>query len=400
MTVNHTQLKWQWANEKEVVKANMKTEPFVTIINPVRNIDRTIEKNLEFLVELDYPKDKMEIVFSDGGSKDQTVQIIKNWQKKYPLIKLVEVANCKSPGQARNAALKIAQGDYILFTDGDCAPRKNWVHKMLEPFLKDPTIGMVGGEILTMRTDPDNDVEGYCEVTKFLSVSGRCRVVKEGYYPVIEKNLPHEVNGNIDSPFFATANAAVSKAAADKIGREFWHEITSEDVDFSLRILKNGFKLYYAPDAIVEHMHRVTLTDFCRQLFGYGFGHPLTVQKHCPNVLEICFQYFGYIYIPIPFFMKGIIYIGNFHFMHIFGIMFAVQLLVSLFTSTYSPFIAIWGIMFLAFLVVYFLPVFSLKPLNKFFVWSKVRYVSNWALMRGGFKGMKTWRVIYIESSW
>jgi cellulose synthase/poly-beta-1,6-N-acetylglucosamine synthase-like glycosyltransferase len=376
------------------------SEPFVTIINPVRNIDRTIEKNLEFLTELDYPKDRFEIVFADGGSKDRTVEIIKNWQKKYSYIKLVEVANCKSPGQARNAALKIAVGDYILFTDGDCAPRKNWVRKMLEPFLKDPNVGMVGGEILTLRVDPNNDVEGYCEATKFLSVAGRCGMFQEGYYPTLKKCMPHEVNGNMHSPFFATANAAVSKVAADKIGREFWHEITSEDVDFSLRILKNGFKLYFKPDAIVEHMHRVTLNDFCRQLGGYGFGHPLNLLKHSPNVLEFGLQYFGDIHIPVPFFMKGMIYIGNFHFMHIFGIMFLGQLLWSLFTSAYNPLVWLWGLLFLAFLVAYFLPVLSLKPRSKFLIWSKVRYLSNWALMRGGFKGMRTWKVIYIESSW
>lgn len=378
----------------------MKHEPVVTIINPVRNIDRTIEKNLEYLIDLDYPKDKMEIIFADGGSKDRTAEIIKNWQKKYPFIKLVEVENCKSPGEARNAALEIAQGEYILFTDGDCAPRKNWVRKLLEPFLRDSSIGMVGGEIHTMRTDHDNDVEDYCEETRFLGVSGRCRVTKEGYYPGINKGLPHEVNGNIDSPFFATANAAVSKTAADKIGREFWHEITSEDVDFSLRILKKGFKLYFAPDAIVDHMHRVTLKDFCRQLFGYGFGHPLAVKAHCNNILELCFQYFGYIYIPLPFFTKGIIYIGDFHFMHIFGVLFIIQLLINLFSPATNPLVWVWGALFVFFLIRYFKPVLSLKPRSKFLTWCKIRFISNWALMRGGFKGMKQWGVIYIESSW
>lgn len=378
----------------------MKNEPFVTIINPVRNIDRTIETNLQFLVDLDYPKEKMEIIFADGGSKDKTIQIINDWQKRYPFIKLVEVANCKSPGQARNAALKVAQGDYILFTDGDCAPHRDWIRKILEPFLKDPSIGMVGGEIHTLRVDPDNDVEGYCEEIKFLSVSGRCNLTKEGYYPMIEKGLPHEVNGNIHSPFFATANAAVSKVAVDKIGREFWHEITNEDVDFSIRILKNGFKLYYAPSALVEHMHRVALTDFCRQLYGYGFGHPLPVKAHARKIFEICLQYFGYIYIPMPFFMKGVFYIGNFHLMHLFGIMFLAELISNLIARTFSPFLLLWGFLFFIFALKYFLPALSLNPKKKFFTWCKIRYLSNWALMRGGFKGMRTWKVFYLESSW
>lgn len=374
---------------------------FVTIINPVRNIDRTIEKNLEFLVGLDYPKEKMEIIFADGGSKDGTVEIIRNWQKKHPFIKLVEVANCKSPGQARNAALKIAVGDYILFTDGDCAPRRDWVRKIIEPFLRDSSIGMVGGEIHTLRTDHGNDVEGYCEQTKFLSVSSRCRLTQEGYYPGIKKNLPHEVNGNIDSPFFATANAAVSKAAADKIGREFWHEITNEDVDFSIRIIKNGFKLYFVPSAVVNHMHRVSLAAYCHQLYGYGFGHPLPVRAHARNIFEICLQYFGYIYIPIPFPVKGVLYIGDFHLMHIFGILFLSRLITSIFSPVlFNATLLVLGLAFFVSGLSYFWPMFNLKPRSKFLRWAKIRYISNWALMRGGFKGMKTWGVFYLESSW
>lgn len=379
----------------------MQDYPFVSIINPVRNIDRTLEKNLSTLMELDYPKENMEIIFADGGSTDRTVEIIKNWQKIFPFIKLVEIKNCKSPGEARNTALKVANGDYILFTDGDCAPRRDWVKKILEPFSRDSSIGMVGGEILTLHAEDDNDMESYCEQTKFLMVSGRCRLTKAGYYPRIEKGLPHEVNGNIHSPFFATANAAVSKKAVDKIGREFWHEITNEDVDFSIRILKSGFKLYFAPDAIVEHMHRVSLRDYKRQLYGYGFGHPLPVKAHAKNILELCLQYFGYIYIPIPFFMKGMIYIGNFHLMHIFGIISLGQLLPGLFNPRLFNFsLLVRFILFLIFTVVYFAPMLSLKPKKKFFTWCKMRYLSNWALMQGGFKGMRTWGVIYIESSW
>lgn len=376
------------------------SKPFVTIINPIRNAQRTIEKCLESLVNLDYPKDRLEYVFADGGSTDSTLEIIREWQKKYPQIVLVEVANCKSPGQARNTALKVAKGDYILFTDGDCAVRQNWVNKILEPFFKDSQVGMVGGEIFTLRTD-NNLTELYCEQTGFLSVSGRCGLTSEGNYPTIKKDLPHEVNGNIHSPFFATANAAVSKEACDAVGREFWHEITNEDVDFSIRILKSGFKLYYKPDAVVEHMHRMSPQDYEKQLFGYGFGHPLPVKAHARKILEICLQYFGYLYLPIPFFKKGMIYIGNFHLMHIFGALFLIRLIGSLFIPGLSDLLLlVFGLAFTFFTILYFWPIFRIKPRSKFLTWAKIRYLSNWALLRGGFKGMRTWGVFYIESSW
>ena len=375
--------------------------PFISIINPIRNVERTIETNLQYLLDVDYPKDKMEIVFGDGGSTDKTIDIIRTWQKKYDLIKLVIVPNSKSPGEARNAALKMAKGDYILFTDGDCAPRRDWAKKMLEPFFKDPKIGMVGGEIHTLRTDPNNDVESYCEQTKFLTVSGRCLMTEEGYYPLIMKDLPSEVNGNIHSPFFATANAAVSKVAADAVGREFWHEITSEDVDFSIRILKMGFKLYYKPSAIVDHMHRVTLQAYCKQLYGYGFGHPLAVLKHAKKVIEIQFQYTpNYITCVIPSPVRGILYFGDFHFMHFFGLVFIINLIQTILTKNVTAWLPIWAALSAFFLYRYLKPMLKLKPGSKFFTWARIRYVSNWALMRGGFKGGKTFGVIYLESSW
>ena len=379
----------------------MQELPFISIINPIRNVERTIATNLQCLIDIDYPRDKMEMVFGDGGSTDKTIDIIRQWQEKYGFIKVVIVPNSKSPGEARNAALKMAKGDYILFTDGDCAPRKDWAKKLLEPFAKDPKIGMVGGEIHTLRTDPDNIVEAYCEETKFLTVSGRCLMTEEGYYPGITKDLPHEVNGNIHSPFFATANAAVSKVAANAIGREFWHEITSEDVDFSLRILKAGYKLYYKPSAIVDHMHRVTLAAYCKQLYGYGFGHPLAVQKHAKNVLEMQLQYTPrYLTLAIPFPIKGIIYFGDFHFMHAFGLAFLVKLILGLAAGNLSSWLAVWAALFFYFTYRYFRPTLKLRPRGKLLTWCRIRYLSNWALMKGGFVGARTFGVVYLESSW
>jgi len=382
-------------------------KPFVTIVCPVRNAERTMDTTFQYLLNVDYPRDKMEIVLADGGSTDKTIEIIKKWQAKYDFIKLVEVPNSKSPGHARNEALKVAKGEYILFTDADCAPRKDWIDKMLEPFFMDPQIGMVGGEIYTLRTDKNNVVEAYCEQAMFLTVSGRCGLKndKAGYYPTIKKDLPSEVNGSQTSPFFATANAAISRKAGEAIGNKFWDFITSEDVDFSLRILKAGFKLYYQPSAIVDHMHRATLKQYHKQLWGYGYGHPLGVREHAKNYLEFFIHYFN-ISIPISFPIKGIIYIGDFHLLHLFGLSFigywiwlaskgACPLMTGHITSTF----AILGGGFLFFLLKYFGPLLKFKPLSKFFHYCWIKYSTNWALMKGGFKGWKEFGVIYIEQS-
>ncbi|MFA5927813.1 MAG: glycosyltransferase [Candidatus Margulisiibacteriota bacterium] len=378
----------------------MSNEPNVSIIIPVRNADRTIDVMFQYLEDIDYPKDKLEIIIADGDSTDKTVQITKDWQKKYANIKLTQIPNCKSPGQARNSALKIVTGQYVLFTDGDCAPEKDWVRKIIAPFFLDPKIGGVGGEVLTLKVDPNNLTESYCEQVRFLSPTGRCRVKDNGYMPTNEHDFPHEVNGGDDSPFYATANVAFSKEAIDRIGGEFWHEPTGEDVDFSLRVLAAGYKIYYAKDAVVKHMHRVDLKSFCKQWFGYGFGHPLLLAKHAkPNNFEIVLQGKRPVYINIPWFGKGIVHLGTFHWMWIFGFWTTVELISALFTHEYF-WVTLFALLTAWQVLRYLSPVRKLVPKEAFWTFAKVRYATNWSFMKGAIAGMRKFGTICIEPSW
>jgi len=84
----------------------------------------------------------------------------------------------------------------------------------------------------------------------------------------------------------------------------------------------------------------------------------------------------------------------------LFGALFLGNAAYSAVTGNVGPSLWWFGGLFLAFLVKYFYPMLRLKPLNKFLTFCRIRYVSNWALMNGGFKGAKTFGVIYLESSW
>lgn len=388
------------AAEHEKQISSSTTSPRISIIIPVRNAERTIDKTFEYLEAIDYPKDRQEMIIADGGSTDGTLEIVRRWQERYPFIKLVEVPNCKSPGHARNAALKTATGEFVLFTDGDCAPNPDWVVQITTPFFMDPLIGGVGGEVLTLRTEFDNSTEAYCEQTGFLSVSGRCGVNKSGYFPGLTDRAPHEVNGGNYSPFFATANVAFRKSVIDAIGGEFWHEPTGEDVDFSLRILQAGYKLYFAKTAVVRHMHRVSLESYLRQWYGYGYGHPLLIAEHAADQLEILLQFEKPVSIKLPSQFKGIVHVGAFHLMHLFLAMTAAAgALAALNPAALSLFLASFGLT-AASAAFYFSPCLKLKPSSNFLTWCKIRYLTNWAFIRGALDGCKKFGAICVEPSW
>ncbi len=377
-----------------------KDSPSITIIVPVRNAERTIDKTFEYLEAIEYPKDRQEIIIADGGSTDQTLDVVRRWQRRYDFIKLVEVPDCKSPGHARNAALKAATGEFVLFTDGDCAPNPDWANEILRPFFDDPLIGGVGGEVLTLRTEPDNPTEAYCEQTGFLSVSGRCGLMESGYFPGLTDRAPHEVNGGNYSPFFATANVAFRKSAIDAVGGEFWHEPTGEDVDFSLRILQKGYRLYFAKSAVVKHMHRVSLESYLKQWYGYGFGHPLLIAEHAAEQLEIVLQFDKPVSFKLPCQLKGIIHIGSFQLMHVFLAAAIANGVLTAMTPAALPMLAASGALALASAAFYFSPCLKLRPVGNFFTWCKIRYLTNWAFIRGALDGCQRFGAICLEPSW
>ena len=374
--------------------------PSVSVIVPVRNAERTLETTLTYLDAVDYPRERFEIVLADGGSTDETVAIIRRWQDRYPHLRLVEVPNCASPGHARNAALPSARGEIVLFTDGDCAPNVDWARQLVAPFLRDSGIGGVGGEVLTLRTEPDNATESYCEQTGFLSVAGRCGVRESGYMPSVVERAPHEVNGGDHSPFFATANVAFRRTAIDAAGGEFWSEPTGEDVDFCLRVQAAGFSLYFAREAVVRHMHRVSLQSYLKQWYGYGYGHPLLVAKHAEPGFEVVLQTPErpvFIRLPGP---RGIVHLGSFHLMHLSAAVTVVSGLALAATGAGLP----WFIGGVAALVgsagAYFAPCRKIEPRSGFLTWCRIRYRTNWAFIKGALDASRRFGALCLEPSW
>ncbi len=376
--------------------------PMVSIIVPVRNAERTLQTTFEYLLNVEYPRDRMEIVIADGGSTDRTVAVIQEWKAKHSFITFVQVPNCPSPGHARNAALEVVKGQYVLFTDGDCAPNKDWVTLMLQPFAKDPKIGGVGGEIQTLRCDPNSLVESYCEQVGFLSVRGRYgKVSAEGFMPQLTDLSPSEVSAH-NAPFFATANACFSMEAIRAVGGKFWPEPTGEDVEFSIRVQKAGFRLYYMPSAVVKHMHRLTADAFDRVWIGYGKGHPVLVQSLAADMFEIVWQFLpGSPSLKIPSKVKGLVYLGPFHLMHVFA--FLTFLLLAAGLGNRLP--AVWALWCICagltgyFAYRFFSPLRKIQPASAFWTWCKIKYGNNWSFMKGALLNFKRTKVLYIEPS-
>jgi len=380
----------------------MNMNPFVSVSLPVKNAAATSSTALEYLGRIDYPRDRREMIFSDGGSTDRTKEIIRKAQAAAPYIKLVELIQCPSPGYARNKALEVVEGEFVFFTDGDCAPCSGWVRKMLAHFARDPKIGLVGGEIFTLRVDPDNLVELYCENFGFNRVSWRYGGIGEGYFPDLSDHLPTAVAGH-RAYFFVTANMSCRRELFTKEGLKFWDHPTGEDVEFSFNARIRGWKLYFDPGASVDHMHRSSFPALRKVWQSYGVGQGPLVRAHADRRLEIIFQWMkGMPRIVVPFPLKGFVYLGSFHMTHL-ALLGAACCAVA---GMLRPGCCLWewAVVALVGAAAYFFYPFHLhalhmNPRRHYWTWLKYKYLTNWEFIKGGLKRLVKDRVLCVEPS-
>ncbi|RLG19017.1 glycosyltransferase family 2 protein, partial [Candidatus Micrarchaeota archaeon] len=105
--------------------------PRVSVIIPMRNEKKHIEKCLESLLLNDYPKDRMEILAIDGMSVDGTREIIENYARKYPFVKLVDNERKTTPC-AFNLGVSASEGDFIIIMGAHAVYEKDYISKCVQ----------------------------------------------------------------------------------------------------------------------------------------------------------------------------------------------------------------------------------------------------------------------------
>ena len=124
-----------------------KNLPNVSVVVAARNEEENIERCVKSIVEVDYPKDKLEIIVANDGSTDRTAEIVQNLQKDSPNLKLLNIEtsinNLKGKANALAQAIDKASGEFIFMTDADCMVPKNWIKGMLKYF--DDRTGVASG---------------------------------------------------------------------------------------------------------------------------------------------------------------------------------------------------------------------------------------------------------------
>ena len=95
----------------------MSKEIIVSVVMPVYNEEKYIEKCVDSLLLQDYPMDNIEWIFVDGCSKDRTVELLNQYAEKYPELIRVYSNPDKIVPYAMNIGIAASKGKYIVRLD-------------------------------------------------------------------------------------------------------------------------------------------------------------------------------------------------------------------------------------------------------------------------------------------
>lgn len=236
----------------------------ISVIVPVRNEARFIERTLAQLVNQDYEGDRFEIIVVDGGSADGTAALVAKFAEGRRNVRLLHNPRRLSSA-ARNIAIRHARGDVILVVDGHCdlADRQH-LQKLAAAFAR-------SGADCIGRPQP-LDIEGGTMLQRAIAAARSSRL---GHHP--DSFIYSSEERFVPARSVA---AAYRRKVFDRVG--YFDEAfdVCEDVELNHRIDRAGLRCFFAPQVAVHYAPRDTLRGLFRQMVRYGRGRVRLLRKH------------------------------------------------------------------------------------------------------------------------
>lgn len=204
----------------------MSGTPRVSVIIPHYRDLQGLDLCLKALAQQTYPSGGFEIIVADNNSPEGEAAVAGVIAGRARLTVVGE----KGAGPARNGGVAFAQGDILAFIDSDCVPEAEWLAEGLAALM---TFDFVGGRVTVLVDDPVQ-MTGSEAFERVFAFDFKTYITKKG--------------------FTGAGNLFCSRAVFDQVGG--FRVGVSEDVEWSYRARSKGFRLGYAPRAIVGHPAR------------------------------------------------------------------------------------------------------------------------------------------------
>jgi cellulose synthase/poly-beta-1,6-N-acetylglucosamine synthase-like glycosyltransferase len=245
--------------------------PRVTVQLPIFNEQFVIDRLLEAICGMDYPREKLDIQVLDD-STDETQQVAQNIVARYaalghPISYIHRTNRMGYKAGALDAGLKVAKGEFVAIFDADFVPPADWLMKVIHHFAE-PEIGMVQTRWTHLNRDYSvlTQIEAILLDAHFVIEQGsRCR------------------SGEFFN-FNGTAGMWRIKAISD--GGGWQHDTLTEDTDLSYRSQMAGWRFKYLPAVECPSELPIEMTAFKTQQARWAKGLIQVSIKILPRVFS------------------------------------------------------------------------------------------------------------------
>jgi len=248
-----------------------KTLPKVTIQLPIFNEQYVVERLINTITQLDYPKRKLEIQVLDDSTDETTTiaeRICKQKRKEGYNIKFIHRTDRTGfKAGALENGLKLTDSEFIAVFDADFLPNPSFLQKTIHYFT-DPAIGMV-------QTRWDHINRHYSLLTECQSI------LLDGHFMI-----EHTARNRSGRFFNFNGTAGIWRRQAIVDGGGWQHDTITEDLDLSYRSQMKGWKFLYPPDVTVPAELPIEISAFKAQQFRWAKGSIQVFKKLYKTILH------------------------------------------------------------------------------------------------------------------
>ncbi|MBC7407237.1 MAG: glycosyltransferase family 2 protein [Arcicella sp.] len=224
--------------------------PHITLVIPAYNEMSCIEVKVKNTFSLDYPSEKMEVLFVTEGSNDGTSEYIYALKSVYPNLKTISGNIRRGKIEAMNLAVKTIHTPIVIFTDANTSLNNQVIRNIVRHF-QDPNVGAVSGE-KRIETRGSEAAAG----------------AGEGLYWKYESFLK-----KLDTELYSVVGAAGELfAVRTHLFGEVEKDTLLDDFMISLRVAARGFRVIYEPHAFASERPSFSIQDEMKRKIRIASG--------------------------------------------------------------------------------------------------------------------------------
>jgi len=248
-----------WFRYRPAPSANIETAPFVTVVIPAYNEGPMVAKAIDSVAAADYPRDRIEIIAIDDGSRDDTWHHIQRAAARNPeLVTAIHFEYNRGKRAGLEAGFRRARGDVVVTIDSDSVINRDSLLSIVGPF-RDPRVGAVAGKVAVHNRD-DGIIPRMLHVRFVLSFDF-LRAVQSVFRTVY----------CTPGAFSAYRTTVVRKVLGAWTAQTFLGQKCDIGEDRSLTnfILEQGYDTVYQRSAVVHTIVPTTYRQLCRMFLRW-----------------------------------------------------------------------------------------------------------------------------------